>query len=64
MTRIRSIVRALGMLSLLAFSACTGPGIDAGGESQGSNGGVAFMVMAVMLVLIGVILWFILGRED
>ena len=54
---------ALLGVSLLALSACTG-GIQAGGESPTNNGGIAWIAMAVMLILTGVILWIILGRED
>lgn len=51
------------LTSLLLLSAC-GTGIDAGGESLGENGGVAFIAMTFMLVLTVVILWWIMGRED
>ena len=54
---------ALLGIALLALSACTG-GIQAGGESPTNNGGIAWIAMAVMLILTGVILWIILGRED
>jgi len=50
-------------VSLLILGAC-GTGIDAGGESLGENGGVAWIAMTAMLVLTGVILWWIMGRED
>jgi hypothetical protein len=56
--------RILGLVALaLAMSACSG-GINAGGETPTSNGGVAFIAMAAMLILTGVILWFFLGRDD
>ena len=56
--------RLLAALSaLLMMSACA-TGIDAGGESLGENGGVAFILMSIMLVLVVGILWWILGRED
>jgi hypothetical protein len=45
--------------ALLALSACNKPGINAGEE-----GGPAFILMAVMLILTAAILWFILGREE
>lgn len=61
MTRLRIFVTSLLLLSL---AACTGTGIDAGGESNSSNGGVAFMVLTAFLVVGAAILWFILGRED
>ena len=51
------------LTSLLLLSAC-GTGIDAGGESLGENGGVAFIALTFMLVLTGVVLWWIMGRED
>jgi hypothetical protein len=39
-------------------------GIDAGGESLGENGGVAFIALTVMLLVMGAVLWWIMGRED
>jgi hypothetical protein len=51
------------LTSLLLLSAC-GTGIDAGGETLGENGGVAFIAMTGMLVLTAVVLWWIMGRED
>jgi hypothetical protein len=60
-TRARILVTSLALLGL---AACTGTGIDAGGESNGSNGGVAFMILTAFLVVGALILWFILGRED
>lgn len=59
-----SIKRILGLMALaLAMSACSG-GINAGGETPTSNGGVAFIALTVMLILTGVIMWFFLGRDD
>lgn len=56
--------RAFGLLALaLAMSACSG-GINAGGETPTSNGGIAFIALTVMLILTGVIMWFFLGRDD
>ncbi len=49
----------LSAAALLLLSACTRPGINAGEE-----GGAAFILMAVMLILTCAILWFIQGRED
>jgi hypothetical protein len=46
------------------LSACSGTGIDAGGESETNNEGIAFVAMAGMLLLIALILWWIIGRED
>jgi Zn-dependent protease with chaperone function len=51
-------------LMLLAFAACGKPGVDAGGETNASNGGVAFMVLTGFLVVGAIIMWFILGREE
>ena len=54
---------ALTSIALLALSACSG-GIQAGGESPTNNGGIAWIAMAGMLIVIGIVLWIILGRED
>ena len=51
------------LATFLALGACSG-GINAGGESPTSNGGIAWIAMAGMLIAIGIILWIILGRED
>ena len=53
----------VALTSLLLLGAC-GTGIDAGGETLGENGGVAFIAMTFMLVLMVVVLWWIMGRED
>jgi hypothetical protein len=50
--------------ALLFLSACSGTGIDAGGESETNNGGIAFVAMAGMLIVIAIVLWWIIGRED
>ena len=50
-------------LALIALVGCNG-GIQAGGESPTNNGGIAWIAMAGMLILTGIILWIILGRED
>ncbi|HEV2754246.1 MAG TPA: hypothetical protein VG318_00520 [Actinomycetota bacterium] len=55
-TRMRTHLAAM---MLLALAGCTRTGINAGEE-----GGVAFILMAVMLILTAVILWVILGREE
>lgn len=47
------------LLLALALPACSRPGINAGRQ-----GGVAFIVFAVMLVVMGAVLWFFIGRED
>ena len=54
---------AVALTSLLLFVGC-GTGVDAGGESLGENGGVAFILMTVMLLVVGAVLWWIMGRED
>ncbi len=54
---------AVALMALLMFGGC-GTGIDAGGESLGENGGVAFILMTVMLLVVGAVLWWIMGRED
>lgn len=51
------------LATVLLLGAC-GTGIDAGGETLGENGGVAWILMATMLVVIGIVLWWIMGRED
>lgn len=60
MTKLRTIWLSL---ALLAMSACSG-GINAGGETETSNGGIAWIAMAGMLIAIGVVLYVILGRDD
>jgi hypothetical protein len=62
--RLSSLRVALAAVSMLLFAACGGVGVDAGGETNGSNGGVGFIILAGFLVLGALILWFILGRED
>ena len=49
---------------LLFLSACSKTGIDAGGESETNNGGIAFVAMTGMLIVIAAVLWWIIGRED
>jgi hypothetical protein len=53
----------LAVCTLLPLGACA-TGIDAGGESLGENGGVAFILLTLMLLVVGAILWWIIGRED
>lgn len=55
-THLRTTATA-GLLLLL--SGCTRTGINAGEE-----GGHAFILFAVMLLVTMAILWFILGREE
>ena len=50
-------------LSLLLLAGCTG-GIQAGGEEPTNNGGIAWVAMAGMLILTGIIMWIFLGRDD
>ena len=50
---------SLALFLMLALSACSKEGINAGEE-----GGVAFIAMAAMLVLTCVLMWFFLGRND
>lgn len=51
------------LTSLLFLAGCA-TGIDAGGESLGENGGVAFIGLVVMLLIMGAVLWWVMGRED
>lgn len=53
----------VAIVALLALSAC-GTGVDAGGESLGENGGVAWILMSAMLVSVGALLWWIIGRDE
>ncbi len=46
------------------MTACGELGVDAGGETTSNNGGVAFIILTAFLVVGGLILWFILGREE
>lgn len=63
--RMLGLVRIVATAALLAaFTACGKVGVDAGGETNGSNGGVAFIILAGFLVFGALVLWFILGRED
>jgi hypothetical protein len=61
---IKSARRVMILALALLMSACGKLGIDAGGETTSNNGGVAFIVLTGFLVVGGLILWFILGRED
>lgn len=49
---------ALASLSLVLMSACT-TSLNAGDE-----GGIAFILFSIMLIVTGAILWFIIGREE
>jgi hypothetical protein len=44
---------------MTSLAACSKPGVNAGEE-----GGVAFIIFAVMLVVAYAVLWYFLGRED
>lgn len=54
---------SLLVVAAVAMSACSG-GINAGGETETSNGGIAFIALAGMLILTMIILWIILGRDE
>jgi hypothetical protein len=56
---IRRLRLAFATLLLLSAAACSGTGINAG-----EQGGRAFIVLAVMLVVIVIILAIFLGKED
>lgn len=63
---MRPQLRKLWSLLLFAavvMPACSG-GINAGGETETSNGGIAFVALAGMLILTGIIMWIILGRDE
>ena len=47
-----------GALALATFGGCTN------GINAGVDGGVAFIAMAGMLILMVLVLWFILGRDE
>lgn len=55
---VRALRLLLVALVALGTSACGG-GIDAG-----TNGGVAFVLLTVFLLIGGVVLYLALGRED
>ncbi len=58
--KLRATVFSIALLSLVA---CTG-GIQAGGEEPTNNGGIAWIAMAGLLVITGIIMWIFLGRDD
>ncbi len=60
---MRVLRTGVAALSLLLMTACSG-GIQAGGEEPTNNGGIAFIALAGLLILLGIVLWIILGRED
>ncbi len=51
------------LAALVSMAACA-TGIDAGGESLGENGGVAWILMSAMLISVGGLLWWIIGRDE
>ncbi len=63
MTRQIKKVWSLVVFAAVTMSACSG-GINAGGETETSNGGLAFIALSVMLILTMIILWIILGRDE
>lgn len=46
-------------MTALGLSACSRPGVNAGRQ-----GGVAFILFTIMLIAMGAVLWFFIGRED
>jgi hypothetical protein len=56
---LRKLRPALATLLLFGATACSGTGINAG-----EQGGRAFILFAVMLVVTGIILAIFLGKED
>lgn len=50
---------SLATAALLLLSGCSRTGVNAGEE-----GGQAFILFTIMLLVTVAILWFILGRED
>lgn len=55
MSRIRTVI---GAFLCLLGSACTG------GINAGTQGGVAFIGLAIMLILAVAIMWFAMGRDE
>lgn len=60
---MKRLITCCSALLLVVSTACTG-GIQAGGESPTNNGGIAWVAMSGMLILTGIILWIVLGRDD
>ena len=56
--RVAALRLSIAALALMLLGGCTN-GIDAG-----VDGGVAFIAMAGMLILMVLVLWFILGRDE
>ena len=57
--RTRVLEHVAMVVALTSLAACTGGGINAG-----EKGGTAFILMALMLIALAAILYFILGREE
>ena len=57
--RIRSLLGSVAALTLLSLTACSGPGINAG-----EKGGVAWIAMAGMIIVTGIVLYLFLGRDE
>lgn len=54
-----AMLRLIGALvALLALGGCTHS------LNAGDHGGIAWIFMSIMLILIGVVLWIIIGREE
>ncbi len=60
---IRRVRWLFALAALVSMGACA-TGIDAGGESLGENGGVAWILMSSMLIGVGGLLWWIIGRDE
>ncbi|MGH2700176.1 MAG: hypothetical protein ACRDJ2_00200 [Actinomycetota bacterium] len=56
---VRRLRFALAVLVALGMSACSGPGVNAG-----EQGGRAFILFTVMLIVTCAVLAFFLGKED
>lgn len=59
MGNVRKLQMVVVALLALGTSACSGPGINAG-----EDGGQAFIVFAIMLIVTVIVLAFFLGKED
>ena len=56
---IRHLVTSLACVALVALTSCTGPGINAG-----EKGGVAWIAMAGMIIVTGIVLYLFLDRDE
>ena len=59
METMRKLRAALPAMALLSAAACSETGVNAG-----EQGGRAFILFTVMLVAIGLVLAYFLGKED